>query len=243
MPLYGASIDMAQITLGDININVIYKDIKKMWVYVYSPHGSVRISAPMWLDLDTIRAVAVSRLGWIRKQQAVLSGQARKRTRGSVDRQSCYYLGKRYRLRVRELEAAPKVVLKRGTIEVQIRPGASARKKREVLSEWYRQRLKEIIPPIIGKWDRLLNVNVRGFGIRKMKTQWGSCNPKAGSIWLSLQLAKKPLSCIEYVTVHEMVHLIERGHGDRFTAQLDKFLPTWRSSKEELNRRAPGHRR
>ena len=232
---------MPQIALGDLKVDVVYKDIKNLHLSVYPPYGRVRISAPLRLDLDTIRIFAISRLGWIRKQQIKLSQQAREPARDFVTRESHYYLGKRYLLKICEIEAARKVILRHSTIEMQIRPGTTTDKREVILDEWYRQRLKEIIPPIIHKWEKTLNVNVKAFGIKKMKTKWGSCNHKAGRIWLNLELAKKSISCIEYVGVHEMVHLLERKHGERFTAHLDKFLPTWKSNKEELNRRPLSH--
>ncbi len=232
---------MPQVALGDLKIDVTYKDIKNVHLSVYPPFGKVRISAPLRLDLDTIRIFAISRLGWIRKQQAKLNQQERESARDYVSRESHYYLGKRYLLNISEIKAAPKVILKHSTIEMQIRPSTTTEKREAILDEWYRQRLKEIIPPIIHKWEKTLNVSVEAFGIKKMKTKWGSCNRKAGGIWLNLELAKKPLPCIEYVGVHEMVHLLERKHGERFTAYLDKFLPMWKSNKEELNRRPLSH--
>ena len=232
---------MPQIALGDLKVDVIYKDIKNLHLSVYPPYGRVRISAPLRLDLDTIRIFAISRLGWIRKQQTKLSQQAREPVRDYVSRENHYYLGKRYLLRISEIEAAPKVILKYSTIEMQIRPNTTTEKREYILDEWYRQRMKEFIPPIIHKWGKTLNVNVKAFGIKKMKTKWGSCNQKAGRIWLNLELAKKPMSCIEYVVIHEMVHLLERRHGEKFTFYMDNFLPMWKSLKEELNRSPLSH--
>lgn len=232
---------MPQIALGDLRIDVTYKDIKNVHLSVYPPYGKVRISAPLRLDLDTIRIYAISRLGWIRKQQTKLSQQAREPARDYVSRESHYYLGKRYLLRVSKIESAPKIVLKHSTIEMQIRPSTPTDKREAILDGWYRQRMKEFVPPIIHKWEDTLNVNVISFGIKKMKTKWGSCNREAGRIWLNLELAKKPMSCIEYVVIHEMVHLLERKHGDKFTFYMDNFLPMWRSTKEELNRSPLSH--
>ena len=232
---------MPQIALGGLKIDVTYKDIKNVHLGVYPPRGKVRISAPLRLDLDTIRIFAISRLGWIRKQQTKLSQQARESARDYVSRESHYYLGKRYLLNISEIEAAPKVILKHNAIEMQIRPGTTTERREAILDEWYRQRLKDIMPTIIRKWEIILIVKAKAFGIKKMKTKWGSCNRKAGRIWLNLELAKKPTSCIEYVIVHEMVHLLERKHGERFTAYLDKFLPMWKSNKEELNRSPLSH--
>ncbi|OPX92540.1 M48 family metallopeptidase [Dehalococcoides sp. UCH007] len=232
---------MPHITLGDLKIDVTYKDIKNVHLSVYPPSGKVRISAPLRLDLDTIRIYAISKLGWIRKQQTKLNEQAREPARDYINRESHYYLGKRYLLEILDIEAAPKITLKHSVIEMQIRPDTSTEKRETILDEWYRQRMKEIVPAYIHTWERTLNVNVRDFGIKKMKTKWGSCNRKAGRIWLNLELAKKPRSCIEYVVVHEMVHLLERKHGEKFTFHMDNFLPMWKSLKEELNRSPLSH--
>jgi predicted metal-dependent hydrolase len=232
---------MPQITLGNLKIDVTYKNIKNVHLSVYPPSGKVRISAPLRLELDTIRIYAISKLSWIRKQQTKLNEQAREPARDYVSRESHYYLGKRYLLKILEIESSPKIILKHSTIEMQIRPGTSTEKREAILDEWYRQRMKEIVPTIIHTWEKTLNVNVRAFGIKRMKTKWGSCNRKAGRIWLNLELAKKPRSCIEYVVIHEMVHLLERKHGEKFTFHMDNFLPMWKSLKEELNRSPLSH--
>lgn len=232
---------MPQIALGDISIDVAYKDIKNVYLSVYPPSGRVRISAPLRLDLDTLRIFAISRLGWIRKQQTKLCQQERESAREYINRESHYYLGKRYLLKVSEVDIPPEVILNHSTIEIHTRPATVIDKREEILDEWYRERLKEIIPPIIQQWEQKLNVNVRAFGVKKMKTKWGSCNQRAGRIWLNLELGKKPPQCIEYVVVHEIVHLLERKHGERFTSYMDNVLPMWKSYKEELNRSPLSH--
>lgn len=236
-----ASIDMPQISLGDISVDVTYKDIKNVYLSVYPPSGQVRISAPLRMDLDTIRIFAITRQGWIRKQQTKLREQDRESSREYINRESHYYLGKRYLLKVSEIDLPPKIILNHSTIEMQLRPATNMEKRQKILDEWYRERVKEIIPPIVQRWEKNLNVSVNVFGIKKMKTKWGSCNQKAGRIWLNLELGKKPLQCIEYVVIHEMVHLLESKHGERFTSYMDKFLPMWRSYKEELNKRPLSH--
>ena len=132
--------------------------------------------------------------------------------------------------------APPEVVLKHDTIELHVRPGTSTEKRQRIMEEWYRQNLKEILPEMIAKWEKQIHVKVSEFGIKKMKTRWGTCNVKAKRIWLNLELAKKPKPCLEYILVHEMTHLLERHHNERFTAYLDKYTPQWRTYKEELNR-------
>jgi predicted metal-dependent hydrolase len=232
---------MPQISLGDVSVDVTYKDIRNVYISVYPPFGNVRISAPLRLDLDTIRIFAITRLGWIRKQQRKLREQERETSREYINRESHYYLGKRYLLEVYEIDFPPKVILNHSTIEMHLRPGTNTEKRGKILDEWYRERLKEVIPSIIPQWEKTLHVRVKAFGVKRMKTKWGSCNQKAGRIWLNLELGKKPLDCIEYIVVHEMAHLLERKHGERFTSYMDKFLPMWRSYKEELNRRPLGH--
>ena len=232
---------MPQIMLGDISIDVVQKDIKNLHLSVYPPSGSVRISAPLRMDLDTIRIFAISKLSWIRKQQSKLRSQDRETPREFITRESHYYLGKRYLLKVIEHHASPKIEIKHETIEMYIRPNTGAEKREKILIDWYRRRLKEMIPEIIAQYEKAMKVDVAEFGVKKMKTKWGACNREAKKIWLNLELAKKPRECIEYIVVHEMVHLLERHHNERFTAFMDRFLPMWKSYKEELNRRPLRH--
>lgn len=227
---------MQQIMLGDICIDVVHKDIKNLHLSVYPPSGRVRISAPLHMDTDIIRVFALSKLGWIKKQQSKLREQEREAPREYLNRESHYYLGKRYLLKVIEHTTSTKVVLMHSTIEIYVRENSSLEKSKAALESWYRQRLKEIVPKYIAKWEKLMKVQVEEFGIKKMKTKWGTCNREAGRIWINLELAKKPLHCIEYIIVHEMVHLLERKHNEIFIAYMDKFLPKWRFYKEELNK-------
>jgi predicted metal-dependent hydrolase len=235
------NIDMQQISLGDIRIDVVHKNIKNLHLSVHPPAGRVHISAPLRMDLDTIRVFAVSKLGWIKKQQKKLLEQEREAPRDYINRESHYYLGKRYLLDVIEWDAPPKVVLNHETIQLYVRNNASVEKKMEVMDAWHRQQLKTIIPDYIAKWEKRLKVEVNEFGIKKMKTKWGTCSREAKRIWLNLELAKKPLECLEYIVVHEMAHLIERHHNDRFISLMNHFLPKWRFVKEELNRLPVGH--
>lgn len=188
------------------------------------------------MELDTIRMFAISKLGWIKKQQTKLLEQERESPREYINRESHYYLGKRYLLKVIEHDSSPKIVLKHSTIEMSVRPDTSPDKRGQILDGWYRKRLKEIVPSYIQKWEQLLDVKVEEFGIKEMKTKWGSCSREAGRIWLNLELCKKQLPCVEYVVVHEMIHLLERKHGEVFTGYMDKLLPQWRFYKEELNK-------
>jgi predicted metal-dependent hydrolase len=232
---------MEQIQLGDITIDVEQKDIKNLHLSVYPPTGRVRIAAPLHMDLETIRVYAISKLGWIKKQQARIRSQEREAPRDFVSRESHYYLGKRYLLKIIEQDAPPKVIQKHSTLELHLRPGTYLGKRQEILENWYRERLREIVPSYISNWEAVLKVKVNEFAIKKMKTRWGSCNIEAKRIWLNLELAKKPPQCLEYIIVHEMVHLLERRHNARFILLMDTYLHQWRHLKEELNRMPVGH--
>ena len=225
-----------RINLGDIAVDVIQKGIKNIHLSVHPPTGKVRIAAPLRMDVDTIRVFAISKLGWIKKQQDKLRRQEREVPREYLDRESHYYLGKRYLLKVVEEDAAPRVELKHATMVLYVRPGADEDKKQSIVDEWYRRQLKEETQPLVAKWQRRLGVSVERFSIRKMKTMWGSCTPKSKAILLNLELAKKPPACLEYIVVHELVHLLEPTHNSRFVALMDRFLPQWRFHREELNR-------
>lgn len=229
------------IELGDICLDVIYKDIKNVHLSVHPPHGRVTISAPTQMDLDTIRLFSISKLGWIRKQQAKFENQKREAQREYVTRESHYYLGQRYLLKVLEHDASFKVVLKHNSIELYIRKGATMAQRDDILQGWYRQQLRELIPQYVAKIEQKLDVKVAEIRIRKMKTKWDTCNPDAKRIWLNTELAKKPIESIEYILFHEMVHLIERNHNDKFISYMDEFLPKWKHLREDLNRSALGH--
>ncbi len=213
---------MQQIQLSNLPIDVIQKNIKNIHLSVYPPTGRVRISAPLRMDLGTIRVFAISKLNWIKKQQQKLRSQERETPREYVTQESHYYLGRRYLMKVIEQHAAPKVILKHSILELHVKPGAGIEKKRDVLDEWYRQKLKEIVPGYIEYWKEKMRLNAVNYAIKKMKTKWGTCNREAKRIWLNLELARKPKECIEYIIVHEMVHLLERHHNERFVAYMDK---------------------
>lgn len=230
-----------QIKLGDISLDVLHKDIKNVHLSVHPPTGRVRISAPLRMNLDTVRVFAISKLAWIKKQQNRFRSQQREPQREYWTRESHYYLGKRYLLRVIERDSAPAVNIRHETIEMYVRPNSVLEKKKEILEAWYRQKLKEIVPPLIVKYERALKVSVKDFGIKKMRTKWGTCSREAKRIWLNLELAKKPIHFIEYIIIHEMTHLIERHHNGKFTAYMDKHMPQWRHFKEELNRTPLGY--
>ena len=227
---------VTQINLGEIAVDVVKKDIKNIHLSVYPPAGKVRISAPLRMDLDTIRVFAITKLGWIKSQQKKLREQERETPREYLDRESHYVWGKRYLLKMAEKEAAPHIELKHSKMILQIRPDASDGRKQEVLEAWYREQLKEVVPELIEKWEPLIGVKVGRFFVQKMKTKWGSCSHGAKSIRLNTDLAKKPPECLEYIVVHEMVHLLEPTHNSRFIALMNQFMPKWRFYKDQLNR-------
>ncbi|MFZ1701025.1 MAG: SprT family zinc-dependent metalloprotease [Pyrinomonadaceae bacterium] len=232
---------LAQLKLGEITVDVIRKDIKNLHLSVYPPTGRVRISAPSRMNLDTIRVYAVSKLGWIKKQQTKLRNQERETQRDYITRESHYFMGKRYLLKISETDLAQTVVLRHREIELVIRKGADLEQRQKLLEDWYRKQLRHKAGSYISFWEKQMNLKVAEFGIKKMRTKWGSCNREAKRIWLNLELAKKPKECLEYIVVHEMVHIVERNHGTRFISFMDQFLPQWRQYKEELNRLPIGH--
>ena len=225
-----------KIQLGDIVADVTLKDIRNLRLSVHPPSGAVRISAPLRMNLDTIRLFALSKLDWIRKQQQRLHDRERETRREQPDRESHYFLGKQYLLEVIELDAAPRVAIRHDTLVLQVRPGAGDDRKQSVIDEWYRQQLKARLPEVIEKWESVIGVQVAEWGVKKMKTRWGTCNIGARRVWLNLELARRPPHCLEYVVVHEMVHLLERRHNHRFKSLMDRYLPDWRLYRDELNK-------
>jgi hypothetical protein len=226
----------ATIQLGDIPVDVVLKDIKNVHLSVYPPTGRVRISAPRRMSLDTIRLFAISRLDWIRRQQAKLREQERETAREYIDRESHYLWGKRYLLTVSEEDAPPRVERKHSRLVLRVRPGTDRAQRQAVVEGWYREQLKAAVPPLLAVWQPRLGVHVERFFVQRMKTKWGSCNPNAATIRLNTELAKKPPECLEYIVVHELVHLIEPTHSPRFIALMDRHLPQWQHRRQVLNR-------
>lgn len=224
------------IQLGNIAVDVVQKDIRNIHLSVYPPHGTVRISAPLRTHPETIRVFAISKLDWIRQQQQKLQAQARETPREYLPRESHYLWGKRYLLEIIEQDRPANVELKHNKISLQIRPEADQFQKQIALDAFYRQQLKAAIPPLITKWEKLMGVSLEGFTVRQMKTKWGSCSPELKTIRLNLELAKKPPICLEYIIVHEMTHLLEPTHNDRFVDWMNQFLPNWKSCRDDLNR-------
>lgn len=175
-------------------------------------------------------------MGWIRAQKRKLLEQEREPPRTYAERESHYVWGRRYLLKVVEAEAPPSVDLRPRDLVLHVRPDTDAQRREAVLEAWRRSILKVEAAPLIARWQARLGVTVKRVHVQRMKTKWGGCNPQARSIRLNTELTKKPLACLEYLIVHELVHLIEPTHNDRFRALMDRLLPSWSDRRSELNR-------
>jgi predicted metal-dependent hydrolase len=236
------STEASEIRVSGIRVQIVRKDIKNLHLGVYPPNGRVRVAAPLRVSNDAVRLAVIGKLGWIKRQQAKFKGQARQSDREMVSGESHYFLGRRYRLRVVLHDGSNRVALRgRSIIELQVRPEYGTKEREQVLLRWYRQRLREFVPPLLVKWEPILDVGGVAFGIRRMKTKWGAYSPKTRRIWLNLELAKKPEQCLEYIIVHELAHLKERHHNENFIGILDRHLPRWRHLRKTLNESPLGH--
>jgi predicted metal-dependent hydrolase len=234
--------ESSELVVSGIPVQVVRKSIKNLHLATYPPDGRVRIAVPLHVDDEAVRLAIASKLGWIRAQQASYAKQVRQSCREMVTGESHYVEGTRYRLRVIEETGKQGARIRGGNrIELTVRPGSTAAQRMDVLNRWHRERLRAGIPKIIEKWEPSVGVTVAEWGIKKMRTRWGTCNPEAARIWLNLELAKKPPECLEYIAVHEMVHLIERRHNDNFRAHMDRLMPLWRNHRDTLNSAPLGH--
>lgn len=225
----------ALLVLDDIELDVVRKDIKHVHLSVHPPTGRVRIAAPEGTSQETLRAFAISKLPWIRRQQTALTAQEREAPRLCIDRESHYLWGIRYLMEIEESDTAPMVKLSHRTLCLRVRPDTDEEGKRELLASWYRAQIRQEVPQLIEKWEKVLGVVCDKVIVRRMKTMWGSCTPSSRTIRLNTELAKKPPECLEYIIVHELAHLIEPTHNDRFVGILDRVLPRWRDSRDRLN--------
>ena len=229
------------IQLGDLSIDVTRKDIKNVHLSVHPPDGRVSLSAPLNTRIEVARAYAISKLSWIRLQQEKLAKQSREKPREFVKRESHYLWGRRYLLDVILTEDKPNIIIDHKRIHLHVKPGADKDKKAEILYEWQKSLLHEFIQEVIPKWEKILDVTVKAYFVQKMKTKWGSCNHKSQNIRLNTELVKKPKDLVEYVIVHEMVHLLVPTHNDHFLALMNKYYPNWREARLELNELPLGH--
>jgi len=231
-----------QITINGLVVDVVRKNIKNLHLAVYPPAGRIRVAVPLRVNDEAVRLFTISRLAWIKRQQAKFQDQERQSTREFISGESHYYQGHRYLLNVVYREGSPAVNIRNNKImDIFARPGSDASERERVLTIWYRHQLKEAINPLIAKWETIIGVQVAEWNVKQMKTRWGTCNIEAQSIWLNLELIKKPIYCLEYVVVHELVHLLERHHNEQFVAYMNEFMPLWRHFREELNRAPLGH--
>jgi len=220
----------------DLNVETIKKDIKNIHLGVYPPTGRVRVAAPLKTTDEAIELLVISKMSWIQKQQSKFIKQERQPKREYVSGESHYFFGRRYLLNVQKTEDKPRVEIKRTKyIDLYVKEDTNHKKKEKIIEDFYRSKIKKQIPNLLEKWQKLIGVKVNEVRIKKMKTKWGSCNPKAKRIWLNLELAKKPLHCMEYVMVHEMLHFIEKNHSDKFRYLISSYLPQWDQNKKELN--------
>ena len=220
----------------NLEIHTVKKDIKNIHLGVYPPNGRVRVAAPTKTTDETIKVLVVSKMPWIKKQQSKFNKQERQTKREYVSGESHFFMGNRYLLNVVNTSSSPKVEIKRKThIDMYVKPESSPRKREELMDSFYRSELKKQIPTLIEKWEKITGITVKEFRIKKMKTKWGACSPKYQRVWLNLELAKKPLRCLEYVLVHEMTHLIEKNHTEEFKTLMNSFMKQWNQYKEELN--------
>lgn len=228
-------VSSSAITVSDIEVQIDRKDIKNLHIGVYPPYGKVRVAAPLKIDNEAVRLAVITRLSWIKKQVRHFQSQPRQTRREMVSGESHYFLGKRYLLDVIYGSVKHKVVLRHSHIELHVRANTSVTNREKLLNEWYREQLHNVIDEFIPKWEEYIGVKLDNWAIKKMRTKWGSCNIEKKQILLNLNLVKTPVECVEYIIVHEMVHLHERHHNDNFKLHMDKFLPSWRQCRDVLN--------
>lgn len=224
-----------QIKVADIAIDVVLKDIKNVHLSVHPPTGRVTIAAPLHMVLETVRLFAIAKVGWIRKQQEKLNQQDRETPREFLNRESHYVWGERYLLKVVEVDEPSFVKLSHNQMVFQIRPGWAHNRKIEHLDSWYRDLVRDAVPALLDRWEPRIGVKVDKVSVRRMKTKWGSCNPMAKSILLNTDLAKKPRECLEYIVVHELVHLLEPTHNENFVRLMNQHMSKWQSHRDLLN--------
>lgn len=224
------------LSIANIDVEIVRKDIKNMHLAVYPPSGRVRLATPMASDSEVIRLFAISKLGWIKKQIKNFNKQPRETIRTYSSGESHYFQGKRFLLDVIETPGRNKVEVKGyKTIQIASKVNASIEVKANMLKKWYRKELKKQIPELIEKWENVIGVKSNSWGVKQMRTKWGACNIEEKRIWINLELAKKPTICLEYIIVHELVHLLERNHNEYFVSLMDEFMPKWRLHREQLN--------
>lgn len=226
----------SRIALGAFEADVVFKDIRNVHLTILPPTGHVRISAPRHMALDTVRVFALSKLTWIKAQRQKMAAQEREAAREYLERESHFVWGRRYLLRLTVSEAEPAVELRHRTLVLSVRPHANIATKSALLSRWYRDQVRARASAAVVKWSGTLGIEAPRVHVQHMKTKWGSCSPERGSIRLNTELAKKPPACLEYIVLHELVHLLEPTHNERFKTLMRTFMPEWEDRRRELNR-------
>ena len=226
---------MEEIILCGIAMSVIKKRIKNMYIRVLPPDGKVQITVPYTVSDDLIRRFAISKIQWIKKQKKSFEGQPRLTKRQYITGESIYFWGRRYRLDVQYSDAGSHVLPAGEKLVLEVRKESTPKQREHVVNDWYRAQMKQAVPKILKKCEYIVGVNASEWRIKNMRTKWGTCNIEKKRIWLNLQLVKKTPECLEYVIIHELVHLLERNHNDRFFGYMDSFCPDWRIRKAELN--------
>ena len=230
------------ITVNELPVKVVRKKIKNLHLAVYPPNGWVRIAVPEIIDDEAVRLAVMSKFGWIKRQIKSFEDQPRQSARELITGESHYYLGRRYLLDIVHTEKRPFIeILNKKTLVLNINENTGLEEREKLLTDWYRKEMKRILPGIIRKWEIKSDLQVNSYGIKRMKTKWGSCNPRHKRIWLNLELIKKPINCLEYIVVHEIVHFLERTHNDNFVAHMDRIMPQWRTFRDDLNRSPLAH--
>jgi predicted metal-dependent hydrolase len=220
--------------LGGIPVTVEYKNIKTLRMTVYPPDGRVCVSAPVKTTGEFIQAFVVSKIPWIEKHREKFRRNAGAKNR-FLDQETHYVWGAAYKLELIERRGHPKIVLEKNILRLSAGPGASTEQKQKLLDTWYRGLLRDAAPRFIQKWEPVVGVAVKGIYLRKMKSHWGSCNCQKQTIRLNTELAKKPPECLEYVVVHEMIHIIEPSHNRHFYQLMNKYLPAWKTIRKKMN--------
>ena len=227
---------MRKITVENIDIGLVRKKIKNIHLTVYPPDGRVRLSVPVLMDDEAVHNFIISKLSWINKQRKKYSSYEPLPVKEFVSGEIHCFLGDEYILNIIETTGKQHIKLYDNKfMDMYVRKESTIEKREKILTEFYRQNLKDIIPSYIKKWESIMGVKVNEFGVKLMKSRWGTCNVRDKRIWLNLELAKKNIRCLEYIIVHEMVHLLERHHNNNFKEYMTKFLPDWKSIKDELN--------
>lgn len=228
--------ESAVFLVSGVEVHIVRKDIKHLHLGVYPPDGRVRVAVPCAVTNAAVRVAVARNLAWIKQQRATFDRQSRQSEREYISGESHHFLGRRYLLRVVESNGPGKIVLpNKKYMELHVRPGSDREQRKRVLETWYRTELRNVVGPMLETWSKQLDVELTDWGIRRMKTKWGTSHVDARRVWLNLELVKKPIACIEYVVVHELVHFLAPHHDERFVALMDRHLPTWRFLRAELN--------